>query len=378
MSRAWTIAGAFDLGGPVIDVRVYGRGLINDTYLVTTAGEEPRKAILQRINRRVFPEPRLVMENLQTLLHHIHRRQAKAGRAAHDLRFAELCATRDRRIFFLDGDGDVWRTLSFIDHAHTIEAITDLRQAEEVGFALGRFHNLVSDLHPERLRDTLRGFHITPRYLARFMEVASRPKRVSPSSDLRFCFDFIEARRQIAEILEHAKRNALLPIRPVHGDPKLDNILFDERSGRAVSLIDLDTVQTGLIQYDIGDCLRSCCNRAGESPDDATAARFDLDICRAILKSYFDETHAVLTEHDYRYLYDAIRLIPFELGVRFVTDYLEGDKYFKTDDSEQNLRRALTQFQLTADIERNESLIRSLTARLETAKYSGPGNDRTG
>ena len=131
-----------------------------------------------------------------------------------------------------------------------------------------------------------------------------------------------------------------------------------------VGLIDLDTVHPGLIHYDIGDCLRSCGNRAGEAPVDIAAVRFDLDVGRAVLKRYLAETRGFLTAQDYRYLYDAIRLIPFELGLRFLTDHLEGDSYFKTDRPGRNLNRALAQFQLTASIERHEEEIKSLIEAL--------------
>lgn len=362
MSPEQRVAEQFDLSGPIVDIRPYGDGLINDTYLVTTDSEKRRRVILQRINRHVFPEPRLIMANLRAVLDHVHRRQAKTAPTMRDLRFPELYTTHDQRDFIVDPKGEVWRAMGFIENAHAIEILTGPTQAAEVGFALGRFHALIHDLDPQRLRDTLRGFHITPRYLARFTEVANPTINTSQNPGLRFCVAFIEARRGLAHVLEEVKQKGVLPIRPVHGDPKLNNFLFDEQSGRAVSLIDLDTVQPGLIHYDIGDCLRSCCNPAGESPDDPTDARFDPDLCRAVLKNYLGETSGFLTAEDYDYLYDAIRLIPFELGIRFLTDHLEGNPYFKTDWPEQNLHRAMTQFQLTAGIERQEKQIRKLIA----------------
>ena len=165
-------------------------------------------------------------------------------------------------------------------------------------------------------------------------------------------------------MLETAKNEGKLATRPIHGDTKLNNFLFDVNSGRAVSLIDLDTVQPGLIHYDIGDCLRSSANAAGESPKDVAPVRFDLDICRAILKRYLAETRSFLTQNDYHYLYDAVRLIPFELGLRFVTDHLEGDRYFKTDWPGQNLHRAMVQFELTASIEMAKEGIKTLIANI--------------
>jgi Ser/Thr protein kinase RdoA (MazF antagonist) len=269
--------------------------------------------------------------------------------------------TRDGKDYYLDSEGGVWRALSFIEETRCSDVITSLGQAEEVGFALGRFHRLVKDLDPRCLHDILPGFHITPHYLERFTAVAAQTKVTAATPELRFCFAFIEARRQQASVLEEAKYQGL-SLRPIHGDPKLNNILFDEKSDLAISIVDLDTVKPGLVHYDLGDCLRSCCNRTGECPPNIAAVHFDLDLCRAILKGYFAEARDFLDKHDYALVYEAIRLIPFELGLRFLTDHLEGNKYFKVNAAEQNLYRAMTQFRLTASIEQNASWIKRLVA----------------
>ncbi|MBI3569554.1 MAG: aminoglycoside phosphotransferase family protein [Gammaproteobacteria bacterium] len=351
----------FNLGGRIRDVRPYGQGLINDTFVVTT--ESGHRAILQRINRHVFPEPECIMENLRMLVDHVHRYQT-GDKAACKLRLPEIFTARDGKDFVIDKEGGFWRAMGFVENTRTPETITDLAQAEEVGFALGRFHALIHDLEPARLHQTLPGFHDAPHYLARFTEAAARPRNTPDSVELRHCFSFIETRRDLAPVLETAKRAGKLAVRPIHGDTKLNNFLFDIQTGKAVSLIDLDTVQPGLIHYDIGDCLRSCANPAGESPGDIASVRFDLDIGRAILKNYLAETRKFLTRHDYDYLYDAIRLIPFELGLRFLTDHLEGNHYFKTEWAGQNLRRALVQFQLTTSIEEHEKPVKALIASL--------------
>jgi len=159
-------------------------------------------------------------------------------------------------------------------------------------------------------------------------------------------------------------------MRTIHGDLKINNILFDITDQRAVSIIDLDTVKPGLFQYDIGDCLRSACN--GQREDGNTSAvHFDVDICRLILKDYLSAAGDILTEFDYRYLYDSIRLLPLELGIRFLTDYLDGNPYFKVDFPEHNLVRALVQFQLTASIEQQEKQIREMLAELVNLSRSG-------
>ena len=363
MSIEQNIAGAFDLGGQVSAIRPHGRGLINDTFVVTT--DAGRQAILQRINRHVFPRPERIMENLRTLADHIRGHQASDSASGRELRLPRMLRARDGNDFVVDTQGRFWRAMEFIENTRSFETITDTAKAEEVGFALGRFHALLHDLDPARLHQTLPGFHNAPAYFARFLRASARPRNVSASTELLHALAFVEARWNLTRVLEQAKREGKLAIRPIHGDTKLSNFLFNVESGRAISLIDLDTVQPGLIHCDIGDCLRSCANPAGESPEDVAAVRFDLDIGHAVLKHYFSEAHAFLTPHDHRYIYDAIRLIPFELGLRFLTDHLEGDRYFKIERPGQNLRRALVQFALTSSIERNEERVRSLIGKLK-------------
>ena len=166
----------------------------------------------------------------------------------------------------------------------------------------------------------------------------------------------------LATVLEDALAAGRIPLRVIHGDPKIDNILFHVTDGHALALIDLDTVQPGLIQHDLGDCLRSCCNRGGESAE-LGAVRFDLGICEQIVSAYAAETRGFLTAADLAVLYDSIRLMPFELGLRFLNDHLEGDRYFRVTHRGQNLHKAGIQFALLADIEAREQAIRAVIAQ---------------
>lgn len=164
----------------------------------------------------------------------------------------------------------------------------------------------------------------------------------------------------MVDVLEAAKHQGKLPLRLIHGDPKVNNILFDTRTEQAVSIIDLDTIKPGLIHYDIGDCLRSGCNPLGEETMNWQAVQFDSDRCQYILQGYLSVAKSFLSPNDYTFLYDAIRLIAFELGLRFFTDFLAGNVYFKVHEPKQNLYRALVQFQLTASIEAQELTLRRL------------------
>ncbi|MBM4288837.1 MAG: aminoglycoside phosphotransferase family protein [Deltaproteobacteria bacterium] len=360
MQAALAAAARFGHPGQVVAVREYGHGNVNDTFLATLAGREARHFIVQRLNTHVFPQPALVMHNLRVFTEHARQRLSQV-RVDPTRRWEtpQALPDQDGQDHWIDSQGSFWRALSFIDHAHALDAIQNNRHAEEVGLALGMFHLLASDLPPARLADTLPGFHVTPVYLRAFDRVlAQRPPK--PSPEVKYALNFISHRRAWATILEQARQEGRLTLRPIHGDPKVNNVMLDTDTGRAVGLIDLDTVKPGLIQYDLGDCLRSGCNPLGEETQDWQAVQFDPDLCQAILRGYLAWARNFLTPDDYLYLYDAIRLIAFELGLRFVTDYLAGNAYFKARHPEHNLWRALVQFQLTASIESQAGTIQTI------------------
>ncbi|MCI0507443.1 MAG: aminoglycoside phosphotransferase family protein [Gammaproteobacteria bacterium] len=369
MSALLRIAGQFRFPGRVDQIQPYGSGIINDTYVVTFANPAPaphprlgKRAILQRINRQVFSNPAQVLHNQQLLLHHISR-QESASQTDQDFLLAPLYTTHGGESYFEDEDGEVWRATAFIEGTVSFDTLGSLQQATEVGAVLGTFHQRVHDLPIERLYDTLPGFHITPDYLRRYDQVIAAYSGNSTGSDAdseeqRFCREVITANRALADVLVKAKPP--LTTRVMHGDPKLNNILFDTESGKAISIIDLDTVKPGLIHYDIGDCLRSCCNRSGELPDTPANTEFDTAVCRAILQGYASGAAPFLQSQDFDYIFPATMVLPFELGLRFFTDYLQGNRYFKVSSPKDNLRRAITQFVLLQSIQRQEAAIRKI------------------
>ena len=341
----------------VTDIREFGNGNINNTFLVTVVGEKEKHFILQRVNTRVFHQPECIIRNMRTVSEHIHKRlkdvPLKAGRR---WEVPRVLLTQDQQDHWRDSEGAFWRALSFVEGAHTVATIQDSSHAREVGYGLGMFQHLLSDLPAERLVNTLEGFHITPSYLQNYKRVAASHS-VSASPEEQHCMQFIDDRGSRVHVLEDAKAQGKLCLRPIHGDPKIDNIMMDTVTGQAVSIIDLDTITPGLLHYDVGDCLRSGCNPLGEKPEQWEKVSFQTDLCQAILQGYCSVASTFLTENDYDYLYDAVRLIAFELGLRYFTDYLEGNVYFKTRYPEHNLDRALVQFKLTESIESQEAAI---------------------
>jgi Ser/Thr protein kinase RdoA (MazF antagonist) len=342
----------------IVDIQPLGNGNINDTFRVEVSTVDHPYFVLQRINTEVFRQPQLVMQNMRILTAHIHQHclQANATDADSNWQMPQVLLTHDAQDHWIDNAGGFWRAMSFIEGAQSFDTIQDLDHAREVGYALGTFHRLISDLSPHRLADTLEGFHITPRYLQHYHQVLVQTN-VEASPELDYGLQFVRDRQAWADVLEQAKAQGKLPLRLMHGDPKINNILIHSRCSRAISIIDLDTVKPGLIHYDIGDCLRSACNPLGEETDRWQAVEFQTDFCQAILASYLAQTRDCLTAQDYHYLYDAIRLIAFELGLRFLMDYLAGNTYFKVQYPEHNLVRALVQFKLTESIESQSDLI---------------------
>ena len=356
ISRA---AEQFKPQGRIVEVREFGNGNINTTFLVSLDAEEEKHFILQRINTQVFSRPELVMQNMHAATEHISQRLRNARPDA-DRRWEvpHVLPAQDGRNYWLDTDRSFWRALRFID-AQSFDIIKDVEHAREVGCALGTFHSLLSDLPTAGLADTLEGFHITPLYLRHYDDVLAK-HGAGTSPEVDFCLKFVSRRRDLANVLEHAREQGKLGLRPIHGDPKVNNILIDRTSGQAVSMVDLDTVKPGLVHYDIGDCLRSGCNPLGEETGNWEEVRFDTDLCREILRGYLSKAGGFLTDNDIAYIYDSIRLLPFELGLRFFTDYLEGDPYFRVNRPGHNLARALVQFRLTESIESRASLIQDI------------------
>ena len=361
------IAGRFHPRERITAIRSLGSGNVNDTFLVTHQGHRPSgpagSFVLQRLNTRVFERPELVMRNLVALGDHVQRRLASPPEELRGRRWEVPQVVRCRQDgHWVEQDGEFWRSITYIGAATTTDVILNRDHAREVGYGLGMFHSLISDLPTEDLADTIENFHVTPAYLKRY-DIVSKSRFTGDDAVDSACA-FIEARRDGIDVLEAALQRGELKQRPIHGDPKINNVMIDDASGHAVGLIDLDTVKPGLVHYDIGDCLRSCCNKAGEETDDLNTVVFDLELCEAILDGYLSVARQFLSDWDLHYLPDCIRLIPLELGLRFLTDHLEGDLYFRTDHHGHNLQRAAVQFRLTESVEQQLPQIKAMVRRL--------------
>lgn len=348
-------------GENVVGIEEYGDGIIHDTYLVRL-DQLGKKFILQRLNVTVFAEPGKIMHNLKMVVRHIQDRRKLLGpQIEAGWQVLQLLSTTEAGDFYVDAAGHYWRAFGFISGARPLRNISGPESAREAGRAIGTFHLLTCDLDPDLLQETLPGFHDMEHYLRRYDRTAGRKKYGKAEEE--FCRSFIQQRRDWSLVLARARRAKKLGRRVIHGDPKTSNIMVDSCSGKAVSVIDLDTVMPGLVLYDIGDSLRSCCNMIGEDAEYPREVSFSLQRFKAFLAGYVEAAGQLLTANDFEFLYDAVRLVPLELGLRFYTDFLAGNKYFKVKDGEQNLKRTVIQFRLVQSIERQEKELRSQIGR---------------
>ena len=357
----------FDVAGHPVIVQPLGCGNVNDTYLAicrTIFAEE--QLVLQCINNRVFRHPEHIMQNLRRLTAHVHPKlEYQAGICDRIWQMPKIIQTRAGNDFIIDSAGNTWRVITKIASATAFDKVQDGRHAEECGLVLGYFHWMVSDLDPTTLIDPLPGFHITPNYLAQYDATLADPQakaRLGASPEAQRLAAFVDARRAYVPVFQQAMARGELNLRVMHGDPKINNIMIDNYTGKGTAMIDLDTVSPGLFHFDFGDAVRSICNPAGEEETDLGNVMFDLNYFEAFSRGYMTYASGFLTPEERNYLFNAIRLITFELGLRFFQDHLAGNIYFKTHYPEQNLNRARVQFRLCETIEANETPIRRLLA----------------
>jgi len=341
------VAPAFRLAGPVIAIAPLGEGLINPTFRVRTRGTNGRvgRYVIQAINHQVFPRPDSLMANLTRVLTHLARKMGPEG--ADPRRVLSLIPTRDGDTTWTDSEGRSWRGFLFIEDSLTLQSVTDPKLAYEAGRAFGHFVHQLADLPPPRLHEHLPGFHDTPARLRALRECAEanpmgRAGKAAPELDRIF------AREDTVTLLARAQAEGTLPERPVHNDTKINNLLFDHRADQALCVIDLDTVMPGLALHDFGDLVRSA---AASRPEGSGSGRLRLSLFEGLLRGWVTGMGPLLTQGEAELLAAAPRVITLELTMRFLTDHLAGDHYFKTDRPGQNLDRCRTQLGLLDSME---------------------------
>ncbi|MGB8259140.1 MAG: aminoglycoside phosphotransferase family protein [Terracidiphilus sp.] len=348
----------FSIPQEIHSIDPHGNGHINDTFCVTARGNgTPKRFILQRINTHIFRAPGALMENVERVTAHLARQTATDPDS--ERKVLTLIPTREGEAWHIDSEGGCWRMYRFIEGARTVDAVGSKEQAFEAARAFGRFQAQLADLPAPRLHETIPGFHHTPGRLDA-LERAIAADTVNRAAGARAEIDFALSRKPMARVL----LDAGLPERITHNDTKINNVLLDDLTGEGICVIDLDTVMPGLAPYDFGDLARTALCQAAEDERDLSKVEMEFELFEALLRGFLDTTSEFLTRDEKRLLPFSCRLITFNIGVRFLTDHLAGDTYFKIHREGQNLDRARTQFKLVESIERNEEAMNRLVESL--------------
>jgi Ser/Thr protein kinase RdoA (MazF antagonist) len=347
-ARSFAIEGEFAGAAP------YGSGHINDSYsVVFRLNGAASRYILQRINYHVFKNPVALMENIERVTAHLGAQVA--GRPDRYRRVLTLVPTRAGGALHIDDNGDYWRAYVFIDGATTYDSIKSPGQAFQAAKAFGEFQRMLADLPAPRLHDTIPDFHHTPKRFAALQQ-AIAADAVGRVSSARPEIDFALARQPLTRVL----LDAGLPERVTHNDTKINNVLLDDATGEGTCVIDLDTVMPGLAGYDFGDMVRTATCPAPEDEQDLSKVHMQFPLFEALARGYLSSAGGFLTPAEKESLAVAGKLITFEIAIRFLTDYLSGDTYFKVHRPGQNLDRCRCQFKLLQSIEQQEDQAREL------------------
>ena len=354
-------AAAFDFGLPTGEAERYGAGHINDTFAVWAA-DHSRRWILQRINTDTFTDPAGLMENVTGVTSYL-RREILARGGDPDRETLNVVPTREGKPYYTDCEGGAWRAYLFVEGTVCLQKVENERDFYTAAETFGNFQNQLAGYPAATLHETIARFHDTPNRYANFekalaADVMGRAKDVGPE------IAFIRAREADCRVLVDQLAAGVLPLRVTHNDTKLNNVLIDQATGKGICVIDLDTVMPGLSAYDFGDSIRFGANDCAEDEPDQSKVHFSLHLYEVFARGYLAAAGSAMTEAERRSLPWGAKLMTLECGIRFLTDYLEGDHYFKISRPAQNLDRARTQFTLVQGMEREFDAMTQLALEL--------------
>jgi aminoglycoside phosphotransferase (APT) family kinase protein len=359
-----SIATHFCTEGAFVSAEACGSGHINDTYVMTCNwGGERVRYLLQRINHQVFQDPVGVMGNISRVTAHIQTVLQEQGVSDVERRCLRLVPTWEDKPVYRDESGSYWRTYLFIEGATSHDVVKTEEQAYEAAKAFGEFQKYLLDLPGQRLIETIPDFHNTPKRYAQFERALATNER-GRAAKARAEIEFACRHRATADALLRLHHEGKIPERITHNDTKLNNVLLDEATNEGLCVIDLDTVMPGLGLYDIGDLVRSCTSPAKEDEQDLSQVVMQMPMFKALVRGYLVATRSFLTQAELDHLAFSGKLIALETGLRFLTDYLMGDVYFKTQHEAHNLERCRVQFGLVESIEAQQEAMNQLVKKL--------------
>ena len=337
----------FDLKEKVVSAEPFGNGHINDTLKVTTENGEP-KYVLQRINHLIFTNVDMLQNNIQVVTSHIRKKLEAKGETDIDRKVLTFLPTKDGKLYYSDGNS-YWRVCLFIPNSKSYEEVTP-ELSYEAGKAFGDFQTMLADLPEGSLGETIPNFHNMEFRLQQFHD-AIRSNAAGRLEEVKDLVDEIEKRAEAMCIQERLYREGKLKKRTNHCDTKVNNILFDANSDQVLCVIDLDTVMPGFVLSDIGDFIRTAGNTGAEDDENLNNVNVNIPIFQAYTKGYMEKAKAFLTPIEIKMLPYGGRLLTYMQTVRFLTDYLNGDIYYKIHSPKHNLIRAKAQFKLLQSLE---------------------------
>lgn len=365
--RAEAIAN-FRYEGRLIDARSYGNGHINDTYLLTFETEKGgrKNTILQRINKEVFTKPEELMENIVGVTSYLREQIEKSG-GNPERETLNVIPTTEGKSCYVDSKGDYWRSYLFITDAVSYDKVEKPEHFYESALAFGNFQRLLADYPADTLHETIKGFHDTKSRFAAFKKAVEKDaagRAGLVKDEIQFVLDHEDTANYFMNILEAGE----LPLRVTHNDTKLNNIMIDNETDKGVCVIDLDTVMPGLAMNDFGDAIRFGASTAAEDERDLSLVSCSMELFELYAKGYIEGCAGKLTEREIELMPMGAKTMTFECGMRFLTDYLEGDTYFKIHRENQNLDRCRTQFTLVKDMEKKWEQMQEIISRLSAQK----------
>ena len=348
------IGDQFAISGDFLYGEELRNGHINTTYRACYRTEDGHvdRYILQRINGYVFKDPAQVMKNVEKVTRHISWKVLRRRKNAAGQTLTLYPARGGRNYINLPEEGGMWRCYNNIEGTHTYDVVENTRQAYQAGYAFGSFQELVSDMNPEDIRESIPDFHNTPkRYKA--LQKSAAADIMHRADSCKKELELIRSWSSQFSKLVDMQKNGDLPTRITHNDTKINNVMLDEETDGAVCVIDLDTVMPGLSLYDFGDMVRTATCMASEDETDLSKVYMQMPFFESLAEGYLDATHDFLTPNEVNMLSFSGWLITVEIGMRFLTDYLDGDKYFRCEYAEHNLVRARNQLALAESIHSN-------------------------
>lgn len=354
----------FNIDGEYIGYYLSNDGHINNTFVLEFDDGlgKIKSYLLQLINTNVFKNPDELMENIVGVTEYLRKIVVDNG-GDPERECLNVYFTFDGKPYYRDADGNCWRCYNFITGAHSCQSIDDPETFANAARAFGKFQCLLADYPSETLHETIPNFHNTLSRFADF-EKAVSDNIVGRADSVRDEIDFVLARRDDAGVLVKLLEKGKLPLRVTHNDTKLNNVMFDNETDEGICVIDLDTVMPGLSLYDFGDSIRFGANTAAEDEKDLSKVSLSLPLYREYTAGYLSTAGQSLTPTEVEYLPFSAKLMTFECGMRFLTDYLNGDTYFRIAYDDHNLDRCRTQFRLVEDMERKMEDMKAITQEI--------------